>query len=168
MAEFRDKPLTGDRAFQPTEPAGRRAARASFFALLGFVGLAALVPIARAALFAGHLPLIAPALLMADAIFCPLTGVGAWLVWRRVDVGLDRKRAALRRWGWLLMVSALWPDALTVAGSRPLAVACMVAAVAACLWTGRAFRHLRPVAALFLVPFGVWLGVITTVLIAHF
>ena len=96
---------SGDRAFQPIEPPRRRAARASLFALLGFVGLAALVPLTRAPF--ASLP---RALLIAETLLCPLTGVAAWLVWRRIDVGLDRKRAALRRWGWLLLVSGLWPS----------------------------------------------------------
>lgn len=126
------------------------------------------MPTARAALFAGRLPVVAPAWLAADWLLCPLTGMAAWLVWRRIDIGLDRKRAALRRWGWLLMVSALWPNALAVADSCPLALACLVAAMATCLWTARAFTRLRPVATAFLLPYGAWLATIATLLIARF
>ena len=126
------------------------------------------MPIARAALVTGHAPLIPHGLLVADTVLCPCTGIAAWLVWRRIDIGLDRKRAALRRWGWMLMVSALWPNALYVVGNRPLAAACALAAMVACFWTSRAFQRLRPVAAVLLVPYALLLGSIAGVLIAHF
>ena len=148
--------MSGGRAFQPTEPARRRAARANLLALIGFIGFAVLVPLARAGV-SGH-----AADLLIEAAASPLAGVAAWLVWRRIDVGLDRKRAALRRWGWLMMLGALWPA--IPAASAPL----LTLGVAMAGWTVLSFRRLRPVAALLLLPFAAWLLVSAAVLIARF
>ncbi len=125
----------------------RRAARASLLALIGFIGLSALVPLARAALAPGTAAFIAPGALY------PLTGVAAWLVWRRIDVGVERKRAALRRWGWQLLLSGLWPAALYGAHDAALGLAVLALLAVALGLTLLAFASLQPRAALLLLPY---------------
>ena len=147
---------TGERAFQPNEPPRRRAARSNLLALIGFIGLSALAPIARAALAAGAgtaqpLPWVPAALLYSSS------GVAAWLVWRRIDVGLERKRAALRHWGWQLLFSGLWPAALYGLNSPALAVSALASAFLAAALTLLAFRRLQASAALLLLPYLAWL-----------
>ena len=87
----------------------------------------------------------------------PLGGLAAWLVWRRVDVGLERKRAALRLWGWQLLLGGLWPAALFAAHSPGLALAVMLALLVAVLLTLRAFLALQLQAARLLLPYALWL-----------
>ena len=90
--------------------------------MIGFVGLCLLVLVAHGAVAAAGqawlraLPLppgTPPGWVYGPvwAVLYPLTGVAAWLVWRRIDVGAERKRAALRVWGWQLLLSALWAAA---------------------------------------------------------
>lgn len=104
------------------------------------------------------------ALLTAEALLYPLTGVAAWLVWRRVDIGLDRKRAALRRWGWLLLVSGLWPSLDPAFPNSAFPTLALLLCLALAAWTGLSFRKLQPNAALLMLPYLVW--IITTVTIA--
>ncbi|HYZ64296.1 MAG TPA: TspO/MBR family protein, partial [Acetobacteraceae bacterium] len=85
------------------------------------------------------------------------TGVAAWLVWRRIAVALERKRAALRLWGWQLLLSALWPAAFLGAHSPALALAVMACLLAAVLLTMRAFLRLQKQAGLLVLPYAVWL-----------
>lgn len=87
----------------------------------------------------------------------PLTGVAAWLVWRRIDVGLDRKRAALRLWGWQLLLGSLWPAMVYGVQSVALAAAAFAALMLAAMATLRAFRRLQGTAAVLFVPYCVWL-----------
>lgn len=87
----------------------------------------------------------------------PLTGLAAWLVWRRIDVGLERKRAALRRWGWQLLLSGLWPAALYGAHSPALATALLVLALISVALTLASFLKLQTGAALLLLPYCAWL-----------
>lgn len=127
-------------------------------ALVGFVGLGLLVLASQVALSAGtEWPLAgwesAPALL---ALYGS-PGVAAWLVWRRVDVGLERKRAALRCWGWLLLLSGLWPAAFFGARSPEAALAVMAVLLGSLLLTWRAFLQLQRGAALLLSPYAAWL-----------
>jgi len=84
-------------------------------------------------------------------------GVAAWLVWRRVDVGLDRKRAALRVWGWLLLLSGLWPAAFFGARSPGAALVVMAVLLPAFGLTLRAFLQLQRNAALLMTPYALWL-----------
>ncbi|GAC1341310.1 MAG: tryptophan-rich sensory protein [Acetobacteraceae bacterium] len=94
----------------------------------------------------------------AWGVLYPLTGIAAWLVWRRIDVGVDPKRAALRIWGWQVLLSALWPAAFFGARSPTLALVVMAALLCAIGLTTRAFYRLQPQAGLLLLPYGVWLG----------
>ena len=122
--------------------------------MIGFVGLSALVPAARAAFVSGLEP--EPRLWPVAAVLYPLSGLAAWLVWRRIDVGLDRKRAALRRWGWQLLLGALWPAALYGAGSPELALALLAATLLAAGITWTAFLRLQRGAAALLLPLCAW------------
>jgi benzodiazapine receptor len=134
-------------------------------ALIGFVGLSALVPIARAALATGAgavgpplgPPLWPPLWGPGAMLLYPLTGLAAWLVWRRIDVGLERKRAALRLWGWQLLLSGLWPAALYGAHSPALATMLLLLALLSVVLTLIAFLRLQAGAALLLLPYCAWL-----------
>jgi translocator protein len=87
----------------------------------------------------------------------PLTGVAAWLVWRRVDVCVDRKRAALRIWGWQLLLSGLWPAALFGAHSVAGGLAVLAGLLVAVGLTLLTFMQLQRKAALLLTPYAAWL-----------
>ena len=91
----------------------------------------------------------------------PLIGVAAWLVWRRVDVGLERKRAALRMWGWQLGVNALWAPAFFALRSTGLGMLVIVPLLVLIGLTIRAFLPLHRPAALLLVPYAAWVGYAT-------
>lgn len=88
----------------------------------------------------------------AWAVLYPLTGVAAWLVWRRVDVGLERKRAALRRWGWQLLLSGLWAAALFGFQSPAVALLIMVPLLVCATLTFLSFLKVQKAAALLLLP----------------
>ena len=107
-------------------------------------------------------------MLSAETVLCPLTGIAAWLVWRRIDVGLERKRAALRRWGWVLMLSSLWPAALYGAHSPPLAMLFLLLGLIVAAWTALSFRSLQPAAALLMLPYTAWIAIITGLATVHF
>lgn len=132
--------------------------------MAGFVGLGLLASAAGAALGPGGVlawarglqpmpgGLLAFLLLGADA----LPGVAAWLVWRRVDVGLHRKRAALRWWGWTLAARAAWAAAGAMTPSpdaRLATVAALAAVFGLTLLTIRAFWPLQRPAAAMLLPY---------------
>ena len=101
-------------------------------------------------------------------MLCPLTGIAAWLVWRRIDVGLERKRAALRRWGWVLMLSSLWPAALYGAHSPPLALCFLLLGLIAAAGTTVSFRTLQPTAAILMLPYTAWIAIICGIATLHF
>ncbi len=156
------------RVFQTAEPASRRARRASFFALVGFVGLALLVRVANGAVTGSSVhgwyrTLTRPAGAPPDWVFAPVwtalyasIGVSAWLVWRRVDVAAHRKRAALRVWGWQLLANALWPAAFFGLHDPGLGLAVMAVLLVAIGLTIRAFLPLQRSAALLLLPYLGW------------
>ena len=85
-----------------------------------------------------------------------LMGVSAWLVWHRVDIGADRKRAALRLWGWQLLLNALWTPAFFGLHDPALALGVMALLLGAVALTIRAFRPLHRGAALLLAPYLAW------------
>ncbi len=137
-------------------------------ALAGFVGLCLLAGLSNAAVTAGgirgwYAALAQPPGTPPNWLFGPvwtvlyvLLGVAAWLVWRRVDVGVDRKRAALRAWGWALAANALWSPAF-FGLHRPdlslLVIALMLGTVAMAL---QRFRQLQPTGAALLLPYLAW------------
>jgi benzodiazapine receptor len=137
-------------------------------ALAGFVGLCLLAGLSNAAVTAGGIrgwydALAQPPGTPPNWLFGPvwtvlyvLLGVAAWLVWRRVDVGVDRKRAALRSWGWALAANALWSPAF-FGLHRPdlslLVIALMLGTAAVAL---RRFRRLQLAGAALLLPYLAW------------
>src|SRR3954453_2278222 len=127
-------------------------------ALAGFVGLALLVVASQAALSMGAgWPVGGWAAAPLWIALYGSVGVAAWLVWRRIDVGIERKRAALRCWGWLLLLSGIWPAAFFEAHNPDAALAVMILLLATLALTLRAFVQLQRGAALLLGPYGVWL-----------
>lgn len=156
------------RAFQTIEPHDRRARRSSLFALLGFVGLCLLVWAANGAITAGSVQgwyrtLNRPPLTPPDWLFGPVwtvlylcIGTSAWLVWRRMDVATERKRAALRVWGWQLLLNAAWPPVFFGLHSLPGGMVVILALGVSILLTIRAFWPLQRAAALLLVPYLAW------------
>ena len=88
----------------------------------------------------------------------PIMGVAAWLVWRRVDIGAERKRAALRTWGWQLLVNSLWSPAFFGLHSLPLSMLVISVLLITILLTVRRFVHLQPVAAVLMAPYAVWVS----------
>ena len=157
-----------DRAFQTVEPPFRRARRASILALIGFVGLCLLVWLANGAVTATSVSgwyrgLARPPGTPPDWLFGPVwtvlyvtIGVAGWLVWRRVDVAMHRKRAALRMWGWQLAVNALWPPVFFGFKALGPGLVVIVALLGAIGLTIRAFWPLQRGAALLLGPYMAW------------
>lgn len=104
---------------------------------------------------------------LAAALYL-LTGFAAWLVWRRVDIGLERKRAALRRWGWQLLLSGLWPAAWYGAHSPALTMTILALLLLALALTVLAFLRLQTGAALLLLPYCVWLCCAASLYVGRF
>ena len=167
------------RVFQTFEPPYRRAARANLLALIGFVGLCLLVSLANGAVTATSVkgwyltlarpPGTPPNWLFAPAwLFTPawttlyvLMGVSAWLVWRRIDVGAERKRAALRLWGWQLALNALWPAVFFAWRAPAAGLAVILLLLAAAALTVRAFLPLHRLGGALLLPYVAWLSYAT-------
>jgi len=158
------------RVFQPIEPPFRRAARGSLLALIGFVGMALLVWAANGAVTAGsvrgwYASLIAPPGTPPNWLFAPVwtalyptMGVAAWLVWRRIDVGAERKRTALRCWGWQLLVNALWSPAFFGLHRLDASLVIVAALFTAVALTTFLFARLQRGAALLMAPYLAWVG----------
>ncbi len=137
-------------------------------ALVGFLGLCGLVYLANGAVTAGSVEgwyhsLSRPAGAPPDWVFAPVwavlyvcIGVSAWLVWRRVDVGLHRKRSALRIWGWQLLLNSFWPAAFFGLHSLALGMGLIVALAGLIALTIRDFWPLQRGGALLLVPYLAW------------
>lgn len=82
--------------------------------------------------------------------------VAAWLVWRRIEVGAHRKRAALRVWGWQLLINAIWPTAFFGLHSPALGLVTITLLLGSIVVTMRAFWPLQRTAALLLAPYLGW------------
>ena len=83
-------------------------------------------------------------------------GVSAWLVWRRVEIGAHRKRAALRVWGWHLLLNSIWPSAFFGLHSPGLGMTAIVLLLGGAALTLRAFLPLERRAAWLMVPYLGW------------
>jgi tryptophan-rich sensory protein len=83
-------------------------------------------------------------------------GVSAWLVWRRVNAGAHRKRAALTMWGWQLLANALWPAAFFGLHDPALGLAVISVLLVAIAATVRMFWPLQRMAATLLLPYLAW------------
>ena len=158
------------RVFQPLEPPRRRAARASFLALLGFVGLSLLAGISNGTVtphgIQGRYAILAmPPGTPPTWLFAPvwgaahvLAGFAAWLVWRRVDIGVERKRAALRLWGWGVLVDAAWSPAFFGLHGLGASLGVVLAMLAVALLVARRFRPLQPVGAALMAAYAAWVA----------
>lgn len=140
--------VAGGRAFHHPDPL-RRARRTGWLALLGFLGFASLA--AAAGLAVGP-----PGAPLAGAWWCAgawLPGLAAWLVWRRVDVGLHRKHRAMQLWGWAILAQVAWPGIAPSLHSTAAGYAALVAASALTGLAIRAFWPLDRTAAAMLLPY---------------
>lgn len=142
-------------------------------ALAGFIGLCLLVGVSAAGFTASSVAtwfrtLARPPGAPPDWLFGPvwtvlyaLMGVSAWLVWRGQDAAPRRTFAALRLWGWQLLVNAAWTPAFFGLHSPALGIVVIVLLLAMVLLTIAAFRRLNPTAAALLLPYAAWVAYAT-------
>lgn len=90
-----------------------------------------------------------------------MMGLSAWLVWRRLGPAPSRGHAALRLWGWQLLLNALWTPAFFGARSTGLGLVVILPLLAAVLLTVRAFWRMDRVAAALLLPYAAWVSYAT-------
>lgn len=91
-------------------------------------------------------------------VLYPLMGVSAWLVWRGQDMAPRRSFAALRLWGWQLLLNAAWTPAFFGLRSPALGLAVVVPLFALALLTIAVFRRLNGTAAALLAPYAAWVA----------
>jgi tryptophan-rich sensory protein len=153
-----------DRAFEndhmPVNPGGW-----PLLALAGFIGLGLLAGAVGGGITAANLPgwyagLVHPPGTPPNTVFAPvwtvlyvLMGTAAWLVWRHPAIG---QRAALKLWGWQLLVNAAWTPAFFGLHSPGLGLAVLALLLVLIGLTLRAFRRQHPLAAALLVPYLLW------------
>ena len=126
------------------------------------MGLAVLVPLCRSGI-----PDLPAGLISTEALLCPLTGFAAWLVWRRIDVGLDRKRTALRRWGWFLL-AGLWPGLMPFFHTPAFPSVALLLCLALGGWTALSFRKLHLNAGWLMLPYLIWIIASIAIVTTHF
>jgi tryptophan-rich sensory protein len=140
-------------------------------ALVGFVGLGLLVGAADGTLTAAgarawYLSLTPPPGTPPTALFGPvwtllylLMGTAAWLVWRQVPPpgAVFGKRAALRLWGWQLLLNAAWTPAFFGLHSPGFSLLVMLALAGLIGLTIRAFGRIHRPAAALLLPYALWM-----------
>lgn len=90
-----------------------------------------------------------------------LMGTSAWLVWRRQDLAPGRTFAALRLWGWQLLLNAAWTPAFFGLHSPLLGLVIIVILLALILLTIGVFHRLSSAAAALLVPYAAWVAYAT-------
>ena len=158
------------RAFFDPDIEPRRASRGSILALVGFLGLCLLVGLADAAVTAtsvrswyphlSHPPGTPPNWLFGPVwtLLYAAMAVAAWMVWRQLDPVPARKYAALRLWGWQLLLNALWTPAFFGLRSPALGLVVMLPLVALVALTTRAFARIDRVAGLLLLPYLAWVA----------
>lgn len=83
-------------------------------------------------------------------------GVSAWMVWRRIEVAAHRKRAALRVWGWQLLLNAVWPSAFFGLHSPGLGMVSIILLIGGVAASVRAFWPLERRAAWLMAPYLAW------------
>lgn len=150
---FENEPMTGT-------PGGRQ-----LLALAGFIGLGLLAGAVGGSITAANIPgwyagLSPPPGTPPNAIFAPvwttlyvLMGIAAWLVWRSPALG---QRAALRLWGWQLLLNAAWTPAFFGLHSPRVGLAVLAVLLVLLGLTIRAFHRLRPLAAWLMLPYLLW------------
>ncbi len=104
----------------------------------------------------GTLPdwLLAPVWAALQAV----AGVAAWLVWRRVDIGVERKRAALRMWGWGLLVYAAWSPAFLGPHGLGTSLGVVLAMLGVTLLVAQRFHPLQPAGAAMMAAYAAWVA----------
>lgn len=139
-------------------------------ALAGFIGLCLLVGVSGAgftatAVAGWYRTLTHPPGTPPDWLFGPVwtalyivMGVSAWLVWRRRGDWPKRAYAALRLWGWQLLLNALWTPVFFGLHSFWAGVAVILALLALIVATIAMFRRVSAVAAGLLLPYAVWVA----------
>ena len=132
-------------------------------ALVGFVGLCVLVGAVGGSMTAHAIPhwyvmLHRPPGTPPNWVFAPvwitlyvMIGVAAWLVWKRLGAA-----PPLRLWGWQLAANALWAPAFFGLHSPALAMGVMIVLLLLIVLTVRAFRRIQRMAAMLMIPYGVW------------
>ena len=163
-------PNTEGRAFFDPDIDPRRTSRGSILALVGFLGLCLLVGVADGAVTATSVRSWYPQLLRPSGtppnwLFGPvwtvlygMIGVAAWLVWRQLDPVPGRKYAALRLWGWQLLLNALWTPAFFGLRSTGLGLVVILVLVPLIGLTIRAFMRVDHAAAWLMLPYLAWTG----------
>ncbi len=152
-----ENPSSGDPA---ARPAG------NLLSLACFVGLCLLVSFAEAAVtvpvvHGWYLSLTMPPGTPPNWLFGPVwtllyisIGVSAWCIWRRRLIG---HRAALRLWGWQLLVNAAWSPAFFGLHSPTLALAVILPTLVLIGLTIRRFWRLDWVAGALMLPYAAWM-----------
>ncbi len=82
-----------------------------------------------------------------------MMGVAAWRIWRHPG---ERPRAALRLWGWQLLLNAAWSPAFFGLHSPALGLCVLMPLLALIGLTVRAFRGIDPAAATLMLPYALW------------
>jgi len=138
-------------------------------ALIGFVGLCLLVQFVGGTAAANGLtrwypslrspPFTPPAWVFGQVwtVLNSLTGVAAWLIWRRFDPWRPSARPALRLWGWQIALIALWPAIFFGLRAPGGAMLIMLGLVAVSIATFVAFFRRSVSASVLLLPSLVWL-----------
>lgn len=90
-----------------------------------------------------------------------LMGISAWLVWRRQDAAPRGTFAALRLWGWQLLLNAAWTPAFFGLRSPLLGLLVVVPLLALVLLTTGVFHRLSHTAAALLFPYAAWVAYAT-------
>ena len=151
--------------FQNIEDPGRGSfgSAAQWPALVGFIGLTLLVGAAdgvltQPAIRSWYLSLTRPPGTPPNWLFAPvwtalyvMIAVAAWLAWQR-----PASRRALRMWGWLLLVTALWTPLFFTFHLIGAALAEAVLLVLLGVLTAWRFAHLSRPAAALMLPFVLW------------
>jgi len=143
-------------------------------ALVGFVGLALLAGAVDGSVTAAgarpwYLSLTPPPGTPPAAVFGPvwaalylLMGTAAWLVWRqRAPAGPSSagggKRAALRLWGWQLLLNAGWAPAFFRLHSPGVSLIIVLLLIGLVGLTIGAFGRIHRPAAALLLPYALWM-----------
>ena len=78
-------------------------------------------------------------------------GIAGWLIWKRRGAV-----PALRLWGWQLAANAVWAPAFFGLHSPSAAMGVMIVLLVLVALTVRAFRRIDRIAAVLMVPYGLW------------
>jgi tryptophan-rich sensory protein len=154
-----------DASYEPGVP--HIPPRTELMALVGFVGLSLLVAAADASTSAArasawYQSLPAPPLAPPVAVLQPVSlllhlmlGLAAWRVWRRGSPALTR--AALKRWGWLLLFDAAWSPAFFALHRPDLALTVVAPLLVLTGVTIHGFRRVDRAAAVLMFPYAPWM-----------